>query len=92
MQGVFEFFAAKGNPQSPVGLQIMVHGLVPQGEQAGLWPAPGPVLAVMPSMTVGCHALSREASAHSTRSAEPTRSAMSSTFSRSAERPASLDS
>lgn len=32
-QGVFEFFAAKGTPQSPVGLQIMVHGIVPQGAQ-----------------------------------------------------------
>ena len=32
-QGVFEFFAAKGTPQSPLGLQIMVHGLVPQGQR-----------------------------------------------------------
>ena len=34
LQGVFEFFAAKGAPQSPVGLQIMVHGIVPQGAKS----------------------------------------------------------
>ena len=33
-QGVFEFFKAKGHALSPVGLQIMVHGTVPQGERS----------------------------------------------------------
>lgn len=51
MQGVFEFFAAKGNPQTPVGLQIMVHGLVPQGV-ADLRPASCPRFVMMPSTMV----------------------------------------
>ena len=33
LQGVFEFFKAKGHALSPVGLQIMVHGTVPQGAE-----------------------------------------------------------
>lgn len=36
LQGVFEFLEGKGVQRTPVGLKVMVHGTVPQGEAAAL--------------------------------------------------------
>ena len=40
LQGVFEFLERKGVQRPPVGLKVMVHGTVPQGEAAARNPHP----------------------------------------------------